>query len=630
MSINELCHYLLWKGVFVAFTTEKSRASGAFFFTLLSTYGLFFCHTSNNFSVLNVFTNSNASAPLLYQISGTWSSHEGSILLWCWILSLYGFLFRYRVQPRSHYYKERGGRRETAKCSTLLSSFVKNSPHYALPRYENKSGAAPLLKYTPFVPLLEAPYRALLQECGCRGVLASQYKAPLLDYLLSQDVGGRFMRRSRNEGSREAKRSRTSLSTSPGPARNPAYTTIWRPIGVIQNEGRLLRTVARNPQCVFRYAYQDRASPVDEHWISNPNGIYSIYTLFCSNPFVRNSFVCTESLAFLNPVLQDPINAIHPPCIYAGAAASAMGFGLCIMCLMNGIYTLYSPMQKLRRTLPSSSGCARARGWIELFTLTDKCHPCLLVLLLRNRSLLMLLRRRFARLLRPLRALMDTGREQAKRVVRNGRKDTTTKPICFAGANTAVSDPLLDREQIRIWISTCWWLSTVGILLGSWWAYHELGWGGWWFWDPVENASLMPWVNATACIHSVKLPKASIWTLFLSIVTLNCCVSGTTLIRSGLLTSVHSFAAETTRGITLLWWFFLLITGISLILLSQMKQRTSVRPSSIRASSIRLVVSFGARTSPGPARAYIMCCRSRSVDAVGESRRGNSVLTVRP
>ncbi|KAL4340153.1 hypothetical protein GQ457_08G028540 [Hibiscus cannabinus] len=102
-------------------------------------------------------------------------------------------------------------------------------------------------------------------------------------------------------------------------------------------------------------------------------------------------------------------------------------------------------------------------------------------------------------------ALVDTGREQAKRVVRNGKKDTTTSPLCWtAGANTVVSDQ--DQEPIRIWILTCWWFLTVGILPGSWWAYHELGRGGWWFRDPVENASVVLFkqktrVWATSCLH---------------------------------------------------------------------------------------------------------------------------------
>nr|AJP33501.1 cytochrome c biogenesis FN [Gnetum gnemon]QJH91904.1 cytochrome c maturation subunit FN [Gnetum gnemon] len=567
MSINELRNYLLFLGLLVAFTYEKSRASGAFFFTLLSFLGLSFRHTPSNFPNYNVFTNSNANAPLLYQISGTWSNHEGSILPRCRIPSLYGFPFRDRVQPRSHYVSERGGRRETAFCSTLLSSFVKNSI-LSLSRYDNQSGAAP---HTPFVPLLEGPYQTLREEKNSRGVLASLYFA-LLDYLLNLliIIGGRGRkmsfasgaRRSRNKGSREASRSITTKSRYGFHRRS-------------------------NPSShFFRYAKEDRASPIDEQWIDN-FGIAFFFPLFLlasSNPFVRNSFVCTESLAESNPVLQDPILAIHPPCIFAGAVASAMGFGLCINKMMNkmmnGIVALYSPMQKERRTLPSSSGCVGARVTRELFTLTDKCHPCLRQLLRSNRSLLMLLRRRFfARLLRPLRALMDTGREQAKRVVRNERKDTTTLPLCSAGANTAVSDPKKDREQIRIWISTCWWFFTVGILLGSWWAHHESGRGGRWFRDPVENASLMPWVLATACIHSVIIPKAYFLTLFLNIVTFLCCVLGTYSVRSGLLAPVHSPATDYTRGITLLWRFFLIITSISMILLSQMKQRTLARPS---------------------------------------------------
>jgi len=550
MSINELCHYLLFLGLFVAFTHDKKKppafgASLYFLCTLLSFLGLLFCHTSSNFSNYNVFTNSNANAPSLYQISGTWSNHEGSILLWCWILSFYGFLFCYRVQPRSHNVSERGGRRETAFCFFVLS-FVKNSI-LSLPRYEQQSGAAPRL-YT--VPRTFVPSRTGRTFHRKRKPAFSLYYA-LLDYFIFIGRGRKMSfaslnkgaRRSRNKGLRERARSRK------------------KPIAL---------HLARDAK--------DRASPIDEQRIDSV-GIalfFSLFLLASSNPFVRNSFVCTESLAELNPVLQDPILAIHPPCIYAGDVASAMGFGLCRSKMMNGIVALYSPMQKERNRTLCSAGCVGARVTSELLTLTDaKCHPRFL-LLRSNRSLLMLLRRRFLAL-SPLwtGALMDTGREQAKRVVRNGRKDTTTLPLCPAGANTVVSDPKKDREQIRIWILTCWWFLTVGILLGSWWAYHELGWGGWWFWDPVENASFMPWVLATACIHSVIIPKVYFWTLFLNIVTFLCCVLGTFLVRSGLLASVHSFATDSTRGI-FLWRFFLLITGISLILFSQMKQRTSV------------------------------------------------------
>ncbi|CAN4093745.1 unnamed protein product [Withania somnifera] len=115
-----------------------------------------------------------------------------------------------------------------------------------------------------------------------------------------------------------------------------------------------------------------------------------------------------------------------------------------------------------------------------------------------------------------------------------------------------------------------------GILPGSWWAYHELGRGGRWFRDPVENASFMPRVLATACIHSVILSLLHSWTSFLNIITFRCRVSGTFLIRSGFLAPVHIFATDYIRGI-FLWWFFLLMTGISMILFSRMKQQASVR-----------------------------------------------------
>jgi hypothetical protein len=278
---------------------------------------------------------------------------------------------------------------------------------------------------------------------------------------------------------------------------------------------------------------------------------------------------------------------------------------------MNGIVALHSPpirkdaLEK-NGTLFCSAGCVGSRITSELFTLKfkdvgAKCYPALL--LRSNRSLLMLLRRRFFAFSSLWTgALMDTGREQAKRVVRNGKKDTTTSPLCWtAGANTVVSDQ--DQEPIRIWILTCWLFLTVGISLGSWWAYHELGWGGWWFWDPVENASFMPWVLATACIHSVILPFLHSWTLLLNILTFLCCVLGTFSIRSGLLASVHSFATDDTRG-RFLWWFFLLITGISMTLFYQMKQEASVRRTykkeMVVARSTLVHLRHSARAQPRP------------------------------
>ncbi|KAJ4982470.1 hypothetical protein NE237_033307 [Protea cynaroides] len=234
------------------------------------------------------------------------------------------------------------------------------------------------------------------------------------------------------------------------------------------------------------------------------------------DPFARNFFVRTELFAESNPVPQDPISAIHPPRIYAGDVASAMGIGLCRSKLMNGI-----DATEKNGTLLRSTGCVISRITSELFTVKfkhvgAKCYPALL--LRSNRSLLMLLRRRFFTFSSLWTgALMDTGREQVKRVVSNVKKDTTTSPLCISP--------------------------------GSWWAHHELGRGGWWFWDPVENASFMPRVLATTRIHSIILPLLNSWTSLLNIVTLPCCALGTSSIQSGLLAPVHSFATNDTQGI---------------------------------------------------------------------------------
>ena len=116
---------------------------------------------------------------------------------------------------------------------------------------------------------------------------------------------------------------------------------------------------------------------------------------------------------------------------------------------------------------------------------------------------------------------------------------------------------------MQLWLFLSWGFLTLGIGLGSWWAYRELGWGGYWFWDPVENVSLMPWLAATALIHALKLLKTQnickIWVTLLAITNFTLCLIGIFLTRSGLLTSVHSFAVDAKRG----FFIILLITIIS-------------------------------------------------------------------
>lgn len=118
---------------------------------------------------------------------------------------------------------------------------------------------------------------------------------------------------------------------------------------------------------------------------------------------------------------------------------------------------------------------------------------------------------------------------------------------------------------MRPWALIAWSFLTLGIAMGSYWAYYELGWGGWWFWDPVENASLMPWIAGTALLHSIvvmeKRDALKVWTVLLAILTFSLSLVGTFIVRSGLLTSVHSFASDPSRGVFILAILALFIGG---------------------------------------------------------------------
>ncbi len=146
--------------------------------------------------------------------------------------------------------------------------------------------------------------------------------------------------------------------------------------------------------------------------------------------------------------------------------------------------------------------------------------------------------------------------------------------ISFAFIVAALLEGRLDTvwaRWCRPWVISAWAFLTLGIALGSWWAYYELGWGGWWFWDPVENASFMPWIAGTALIHSLaateKRDVFKVWTAFLAITTFSLSLIGTFLVRSGVLTSVHAFASDPTRGIYILMLIALISGGAFLILL---------------------------------------------------------------
>ena len=158
--------------------------------------------------------------------------------------------------------------------------------------------------------------------------------------------------------------------------------------------------------------------------------------------------------------------------------------------------------------------------------------------------------------------------------------------VVFSFSIAALMGGKLDSawaRWVRPWTTVAWCFLTAGISLGSWWAYYELGWGGWWFWDPVENASLMPWLSGTALMHSLAVTEKrglfKSWTVLLAISTFSLSLFGTFLVRSGLLTSVHAFTNDPERGLFILV-YLLIVVGISLALFA------------IRAPEVRSKITF--------------------------------------
>lgn len=159
--------------------------------------------------------------------------------------------------------------------------------------------------------------------------------------------------------------------------------------------------------------------------------------------------------------------------------------------------------------------------------------------------------------------------------------------VAFAFAIAALISGRLDEtwaRWVRPWTLMAWAFLTLGIMIGSWWAYYELGWGGWWFWDPSENASLMPWLAGTALLHSLVVAERRgalrVWTVFLALTTFSLSLVGTFLVRSGVLSSVHAFALDPLRGLFILVFLCILI-GAALILFAR------------RASAVKAAVGFG-------------------------------------
>jgi cytochrome c-type biogenesis protein CcmF len=180
--------------------------------------------------------------------------------------------------------------------------------------------------------------------------------------------------------------------------------------------------------------------------------------------------------------------------------------------------------------------------------------------------------------------------------------------VAFAFALAALMGGKLDAAWARWsrpWTTTAWLFLTLGIALGSGWAYYELGWGGWWFWDPVENASFMPWLVGTALLHSLAVTEKrgtfKSWTVLLAICAFSLSLLGTFLVRSGVLTSVHAFATDPKRGIFILS-FLVVVIGSSLLLFAWRAPKVGIggkfalisRESFLLANNVLLLVAAGA------------------------------------
>jgi cytochrome c-type biogenesis protein CcmF len=180
--------------------------------------------------------------------------------------------------------------------------------------------------------------------------------------------------------------------------------------------------------------------------------------------------------------------------------------------------------------------------------------------------------------------------------------------VAFAFAIAALLSGKLDAAWARWsrpWTTVAWMFLTLGIGLGSWWAYNELGWGGWWFWDPTENASFMPWLAGTALIHSLAVTEKrgafKSWTVLLAIIAFSMSLLGTFLVRSGVLSSVHAFATDPARGVFILG-FLAAVIGGSLVLFAMRAPKMASggsftwfsRESLLLANNVVLIAAMGA------------------------------------
>ncbi|MBI5437796.1 MAG: heme lyase CcmF/NrfE family subunit [Nitrosomonadales bacterium] len=198
--------------------------------------------------------------------------------------------------------------------------------------------------------------------------------------------------------------------------------------------------------------------------------------------------------------------------------------------------------------------------------------------------------------------------------------------VAFAFAISALLGGRLDATWARWsrpWTTVAWVFMTGGIALGSWWAYYELGWGGWWFWDPVENASFMPWLVGTALMHSLAVTEKrgafKSWTVLLAIAAFSLSLMGTFLVRSGVLTSVHAFATDPKRGVFILS-FLVVVIGASLLLFAWRAPKIGLGGKFDLLSRESLLLSNNVLLSVASASVFIGTLYPLFMDALGQGK----------
>lgn len=285
--------------------------------------------------------------------------------------------------------------------------------------------------------------------------------------------------------------------------------------------------------------FQAKGSGASLTFISRLNALFATFSLavlaslFLSDQF-QFAYVAAHSNSALPPFFK--FAAVW------GGHEGSMLFWVFTLCLWSGLISLHSLHQSryFQNVLWVMSGFVAAFAWFTLLASNPFSYAELFVTEGRD--------------LNPM--LQDIGLIFHPPLLYLGYIGFST---VLAFALAALLDNQYDHrwvEYCRTWAISAWMLLTLGILIGSWWAYNELGWGGWWFWDPVENASLLPWLTGSALLHSLvasaRHQQLKLWSLSLALVTFCLSILGTFIVRSGVLTSVHAFAVDPTKGVALL------------------------------------------------------------------------------